>query len=260
MIYIHTLKDLNIKSLEIESNFLIRDIKHKNSFPLQAESLNKEISPLFISKESISLMQNSLDVLPKVITGIFELSKTQDLYELVNIERACSDLDKVFGPLKKSIEYCSSISEWQNNCVKEIQELFNKLPKLRTKEEKIAHNDKLSSLFEKILRNKESFSFNYNDIINEGHTNLIKYLNESMAKGFLFHVKLDEYIHKLDFKIIQQRIPKEEQEKVDNISKQIAEIKKGVDTAYEMNMKMIQLAIILYSYMEWIKRFEMKAI
>ena len=55
---------------------------------------------------------------------------------------------------------------------------------------------------------------------------------------------------KVDFSIIRRRIPSSEIEKVSEITRNIIEIKKGVDKAYDYNMKMVQMIVNLYSYIK----------
>jgi hypothetical protein len=73
-----------------------------------------------------------------------------------------------------------------------------------------------------------------------------------MENGFLFHLLLEEEINKIKFNIIKNRIPKEELERIEKIKQKVSDIKKGVDRAYENNMRMVQLAVILYSYIKMI--------
>jgi hypothetical protein len=113
------------------------------------------------------------------------------------------------------------------------------------------YNNKLNIIFQKILRNKEMY-FNFEGIINEANTEHLNALSTSMENGFLFHLLLEEEINKIKFNIIKNRIPKEELERIEKIKQKVSDIKKGVDRAYENNMRMVQLAVILYSYIKMI--------
>ena len=129
--------------------------------------------------------------------------------------------------------------------------LLNIIPHLKTKDEKVAHNDRLNKPFQTILRNTE-FTFRSNDIINEGHVNAIQGLHESMLKGFFFHYTLEEELKKLDFQGIKKRLPVAEIADVEEIEKNIENINKGVKRAYEVNMRMVNKAVVLYACVKWL--------
>lgn len=254
MIYVHSLKDLNQKTADIESIYIIREIKEKNQVPIIEENLRNHISPFFVSNEDITIMKNSLDLIGPTIQKIRDLSKIQDIeYEPINIHRAISMLEEIFIPLLNNIYYFEDIFTWQEQASNEITNILNSIPTSKSNEEKLKINKELSETFEKILRNKE-FRFNYNGIINDGLLERIKNLNESMENGFLFHVTLEEHLNKVNFDVIRKRISSHKLEIAENIAQDIIKIKKGVELVYKKNMHIINIALILYAYIKWLKK------
>jgi hypothetical protein len=63
---------------------------------------------------------------------------------------------------------------------------------------------------------------------------------------------LEEELKKLDFEWVKGRIQKEHLEENEALLKNVTLIKKGIDAAYDMNMRMVNLAVILYSYVKWL--------
>jgi len=254
MLYIHTLKDLNQKFADVESIPLIREINTNNTFPLSDEKVKNHFSTFFVSNTDIEVMNKSLELIPTTIQDIIDLSKTKEYYELINIKRACSLLQEIPESLEKNINYAKRILEWQELFISQITTVLNNVPLAKNESEKRFYNERLNSIFEKLLRNKVSFVFNFQDIINEAQLTHIKDLSEGMINGFLFHIKLEEHLKKHDFDTIKKRIPNEEIEKVNAIHKKIISIKGGVERAYDHNMRMVTLSVILYSYIKWLKK------
>lgn len=254
MLYIHTLKDLNPKSAEIESVPLVREIKQANSIPLQENKIQSQLSQFFISKEDVQSMYNALGLIHKALKDLGELSKMNGDFELINFQRTHSMIDEIPEALKQSLDYALDMLQWQETFAKEITALLNEASKLKTKEDKQKYNEKISAVFEKILRNK-SFRFNFSNIVNEAHISRANTLEKGMSEGFLFHVNLEEYLGKQDFAAISKKIPAEQLEKAEQVKEKILGIKKGVEAAYAHNMKMINMSIVLYSFMKWLKVF-----
>ncbi len=253
MIYIHTLKDLNLKSAKIESVDIIREIKRNNRLPLSEEKLRKHFSAFFVSKNDLDVMSQALELIPETIKEILELPKTKGDYEPINFKRACSGLQEIPAPLKSNLDYAKKIFDWQESFISHVTPLLNDIPSVKKQGAAKAYDEKIGSLFEVILRNKDDFIFNFRDIINEAQLTRMNDLAESMDKGFFFHVDLQEYLEKQDFSAIRKRVPRDELEKVDKITKEIKDIQKGVKAAYDHNMKVINLAVVLYAYINWVR-------
>jgi hypothetical protein len=249
MLYIHNLKDLNRKSAEIEVTQLIRDIKKIQKQPLTFEGLHKHLAEFFISKTDMDMMGQALNIIPDTVHAIVALSKSGGPYATVNMKRACEALEEIPLPLNNNITYGQTMFEWQESMVSEMHELLVAIPKLKGDAEKKAHDKRLSAVFETILRNTE-FAFNYKDIINEAQTQRMKSLLDSIDKGFFMHMKLEDHLKKDN--PASKQVPQTDKAKLDEITKNIRLIKASVDRAYDHNMRMLDLAIILYAYIRWL--------
>lgn len=247
MLYIHKFADLNEKSAEIESVLFMRDIRKNINIPFSKQNLEEYVIDCLISKTEIEIIENKLPLTELTINMVKELLNQKDfIHEPINLQRTIQILKTIPVPLLNNIAYHKSIHLWQNESLKQAAELLNMIPKLTTKEEKIDVNEKINKIFEKILRNKE-MCFNCADIIHEGHTSNLKALSESLAKGFLFHTTIEEELKKLDFSKIKLRIPLEKLKESGDIEKNVLEIRKVVEQTYNINMRMINYAVILYS-------------
>jgi len=102
-----------------------------------------------------------------------------------------------------------------------------------------------------ILRNKE-FGFQDEDIISEAQISHIVGLNESLASGFLFHFTLEEELKKVDFETIKPRISQNRLQEDAVIRENVFKIRRGVERAYDINMRMVNLALVMYSYVKWL--------
>lgn len=253
MLYIHTLKDLSPKSLEIESTPLVREIKQNNKYPLSESGLKDHLLSFFVSATDLELMSKSLELIPRTVEEIDSLPPDEEIYEQISLKRARSVLQELPEALQKNIQYAQLIFEAQELLISQITFLLNKVPELRTTEEKVDYDQQMSIIFEMILRNGRDFRFNFIDIVHEGPLAQITNLVEGLSQNFFFHVQLEEYLKKQDFGAISQRISPAEIEKVNCISQQIVEIQKGVQRAHDLNMRMTNLAVVLYSYIKWLR-------
>lgn len=255
MLYIHTLKDLNPKSAEIESVMIMREIKDKNSYPLVEEKVKDQFSNFFISQTDIENMQQALTFIPTTLELIEQLPKTPGWeFELVNVERASVALKEMPEALQNNIEYAQSILNNQIFFAPEVTMILNKLPTLKSQEDKLKYEQRIKALFAELLRTSE-FRFQFTDIVNEGQVERMNALIESMEKGFFFPVKIEEYLKKQEFNTISQRFPAEQIQKVSEITENIKHIQRGVTRAYEHNMRMINQSVVLYSYIKWLRGF-----
>lgn len=252
MIYIHNLDDLNPKSAEIETTYLLREIKLNESIPLTQEKLRNKFLLFFVSKTDLDAMSQALRLVPSVLDEIVELSKTEGFYEKINLQRAYLALQEIPDALKRNLDYANGIFEWQESFIEKITGVLNKTQSLKTKDEQAACEKELDAFFEKILCSKD-FIFNYKGLISEGQLTRINNLLESISNGFIFHITIGEYLKKENFNTIKNRIPKEELAKVDAIIRKLVDIKNGVERAYSHNMRMINLALVLYAYVRWLK-------
>ncbi len=251
MLYIHSLKDLTPKSADIESTGLVRKIRAGSSFPVSEDALKEHFTLFFVSHMEIELMEKNAEMLPLLISDIMELLNKDDHdYERVSLQRTIALLETLPEALKRQITFSRRILEWQEVFPPQAAELLNAIPHLKSYEEKKVYNDKIDTFFERILRSK-NFTFNANEIINEGHVASMATLSDSMKQGFFFHVKLDEYLKKQSYSSISKRLAQEEVARVDAIEKKINSVRDAVDKAYEINMRMIEWALLFYAYIKW---------
>src|SRR3989338_1961452 len=207
MLFIHKLSDLSIRSAQSESIPLIRSFRKQLSFPVG------DLSPLFrecmISDNEISQMNSGLDSVGIMMEKARSLLREKaGIHEPINLNRLIQSLELVPQLLEANIAFAKEMQEWRPQLLKEIEAIINTLPFLRTAEQKNAANEKISTIFSRLLRNPE-FKFNYAGLIHEGHVEMSTGLASGMEKGYIFHIALEEEIHKVPFSVIKQRMPED---------------------------------------------------
>lgn len=250
-IYIHELQRLEPKAAEIESVRLIREIKKINSYPITEQKLLSHLSKYFATQLDIDLMAYSLSKIAPAIKEIGIFSPSDTLLEPLNIKRAIGILKEVEPSLKNNILYAEEMMALQQIMIKELTEAMNALHDSKSQQEMAACNDRFSPIFEKILRN-DKFALKYDDLIFEAHREHIDDLGRMIPNGYFFHILLEEEIKKTPFEEIKQRLPKSMVAQSERIASYAGEIEKGVDAAYYLNMRMINLALLLYAYVKWL--------
>ncbi len=253
MLYIHALHHLTPKTAEVESVYLIREIKSKTPYPLKEPQLQEYFTDFSVSETDVQAMNQTLALVEPTIQEVERLIQENDpIHESVALQRTLQMLKNVPHALQKNLSYSEAIMYWQQGSfIPDVTTIFNSLPKLKTREEKIAGNDKLNEIFGKILRNKD-FAFNGYDIVNEGQVSEMNALMESLNKGFLFHYTLEEELRKESFDNIKHRLPPAKVQEIEQIKKNIEEIKRGVERAYQCNMRMVNTALVMYAYVKWL--------
>jgi len=256
MLYIHKLSDFNDKSADIESITIVRDLKGKIGFPVTQTYLERCFSDFFITEEDLMLMENSYAIIAptRAMVEGFASSGNQ-FYEPMNLQRVLQILNSIPGDLANNIAYAKEMFVYQRQIVQDLVPLLNALPSLRAQEDKIAVNKTLNMYFDKILRHREptgDFDFKYLDIIHEIHLSGLTGLEDSMKKGFLFHITLEEELKKLDFFEIKSRIPPELLKNAEDLEKNLFAIRKGIERAYMINMQMLNFAVMMYSCIKWV--------
>jgi hypothetical protein len=195
-------------------------------------------------------MSKAFELLTPVIEEVLKIAKAKDpIYEPVNIKRALEMLKDVQAPLSKNIMYAEKMSRVKLRLIREFVGTINTIPDLKKQEDKIKYNAKLNSIFEEVLRNKEMF-FNSEELVDDGEVEKIRSLHESMTKGFLIHISLEEEIKKKTYDQIKARIPEEKLKQLDAITESLGHIEKGIQRAYDNNLRMIDLAVLMYSYIK----------
>lgn len=253
MVYIHQLSHLNPKAADLESVYLIREIKEKTPYPVQTEQLQDYCADLLVSATDKEMAEHAFFLLQPTMDAIMALAQQVDpIHEPINLHRALDVLKELPAPLHNNIAYMDAVISWQHNFFLVVVPALNTLGRAQSKAEKASSFQQLNPFFEKILRNNQDIRFNSGDIINEACLNHSTGLNESMSKGFLFHVSLEEELKKLSYEELQKRIPVAKLQEIEHIRANIEVINKGVERAYAVNMRMVQLAVVLYSYVKWL--------
>ncbi len=251
MLYIHKLSDLNMRLADIESTAFIREIKASMILPVSAHNIYEYLSNCLVSEQDIQYAENALAKLNSAMERISSLLAGKDaIHEPINLLRTLQMLQQIPTPLANNIRYLQEVLSMQAQLINESAPLLNAIPSLSTREEKEKADAALSGFFEKILRNKEFF-FRHQDIIYEAQTSIMSALEESMSKGYFFHVTLEEEMRKADFASIKLRIPAEKLEEAEEMRQSFKTIKEGVDAAYNANMKMVTCSVLLYSCIKW---------
>lgn len=252
MLYIHQLNHLTPKMVDLESVYMVRELKGNMAFPLKEETLEEAFCEFFVSSSELQLIEQAVSFIEPTIEQIKLLIQEQSpLHEPISLERSVQLLKTIPAALQNNLSYLQQVQVWQSSSPAEIAGVLNQIPKLRTADEKMRVNEQVKGLFQFLLRNP-NFAFQAQDMVHEGPVAQINGLAESMEKGFFFHVSLEEEYKKVDFAIIKRRIPRQDLEKVAEIENQVKLIKKGLDAAYGANMRMVNLAVVLYSYVKWL--------
>ncbi|MBI2102755.1 hypothetical protein HYT55_02865 [Candidatus Woesearchaeota archaeon] len=252
MLYIHQLSHLTPKMADLESVYLVREIKGKTPYPLREDQLKALFNEFFVLGKEIGTIERGLELVePTVELVKVLLQKQSSLYENINLQRAVQMLKSLPLHLQNNLLFLQEFQIWQGAAPQDVASLFNRVPQLRTMEEKVKTNEEIKKVFGFLLRNPEFF-FQYQDVVNEGQVSTTNGLQEGMEKGFFFHVTLEEATKKLDYDAIKRRIPREELDFVEEIEKNIEFIKEAIDTAYKANMRVVNLVVVLYAYIKWL--------
>lgn len=251
MLYIHKLPDLNIKSAEIESISVIRELKIVSHFPVSEEFMRSQLTAYSARAEELVMMGEALALIPLATEQLVRLlAEKNEVHEQINVYRAVQLLKQLKQPLQANFAYANQLDALQAQLAGKMTEIVNHIPGMASPEDISAVNTALSGIFENLLRSK-NMMFNCYDIVNESHISIANGLLESMRNGYLFHVTLEEEMEKATFAKIQLRIPKEKLDEAEAIRQNILTIKRGIDAAYHTNMRTVELAVLLYSMIKW---------
>lgn len=237
---------------DLESVYMVRDLREKVKLPLKEEVMEEAFCEFFVSSSELQLIEETMVLVEPTTEMIKSLTQLESsLYEAVSLQRAIQALAPVTAALESNLAYLQQVQVWQATSGSATTALLNQIPKLRTQEEKLRVNDEIKGLFQFLLRN-QGFVFQAQDMVHEGPVAQVNGLVESMQKGFFFHVSLEEEYKKVDFNTIKRRVPTEELQRVEQIDQNIHKIKKALDTSYNANMRMVNLSVVLYSYVKWL--------
>jgi hypothetical protein len=250
-IYIHELQRLEPKAAEIESVRLVREIKRVNSYPITEQKLLAHLSKYFARQLDLDTMAYSISKLEPALKEISVFNSSDTLLEPLNIKRSVGILKEVDTALKNNLQYGMQMMALQQVMIPELVKAMNSLHDSKNAGEMIACNDRFSNIFEAILRN-DKFALRHDDLIFEAPRAHISDLTRMIPNGYFFHILLEEEIRKAHFDEWKSRLPKSMVAQSDRIGQYAIEIEKGVDAAYQMNMRMINLALLLYAYVKWL--------
>ncbi|MEK6940223.1 MAG: hypothetical protein AABX31_05850, partial [Nanoarchaeota archaeon] len=206
----------------------------------------------FVSSSELQVIDGSSKLVEHTIGMIKALAQLEsEVYEAVSLQRAIQALSPITAALESNLAYLQQVQVWQATSSSALSNLLNQIPKLRTQEEKLRANDEIKGLFQFLLRN-QGFVFHAQDMVHEGPVAQVNGLVESMQKGSFFHFSLEEEYKKVDFSAIKRRLPAENLQRVEEVEQNVLKIKRGIDAAYNANMRMVNLSVILYSYVKWL--------
>lgn len=250
MLYIHKLHDLNAKNAEIESIQIIRDLKKNTPRPITQITLQQQFEEYFVSKTQLETMMLALNKIQPAIDALYDLGKNNDgSLEMVNVERAIRTLRTLPERLHNNIAFSRTIADWQEQAMVIATSVLNTLPTLQTDEQRQRCNQQINEFFKKL--NCADLRFDSSTLINEGHVETITSLNKTMTEGFLFHFSLEEHLKKKTFADIKHRIAPGTLAQTEALHNLITDIKRGIDEAYQCNMRLIEWAVIFYAYIRW---------
>ncbi len=252
MLQIHQLRQLTPKAAELESIYIVRRLREKGSFPLTEQQLQEETAEFFISPTDIETIEQAHHLIAPTLEKLRQLLQEKNpLHEPLNIRRAISILQEIPRPLQQNIQELRRQMEFLPLGTRSLVSVLNRLPPGTAAAEKQKLNQRLNELFLKLLRT-DTFSFRSDDIIHEAPLSHAVGLKESMEKGFLFHSTLEEELKRLPFSVIQRRLPYEKIVEAAWLAENISVVSKGVERAYEINMRLVNLAVVWYAYVKWV--------
>jgi len=250
MLYIHTLKDLTPKTADIESIPIIREVRSRLNKPFSESEFHDLFGKFFPDDRDINEMKKDSERIESAIEKIKDMiSLNNPAYEAINLYRTVSMMEEIKQPTICNIQYLEDIKSWKDEFITEITLIINGIRSIKSQEEYIKLNERINQIFRKMLRNDE-FVFDSNEMINEGKLARVKDLHDSLGNGFLFHITVKEHLDKIDFSIIKARISKDDLEPAEEVAKDIFRIKNGVQASYDFNMNMVNLSVIIYSYIK----------
>ncbi len=252
MLYIHKLSNLAPKTADVESVYLIRELKQKTPYPLTEQAVSDYFSELMLSTTDKEQIEHALSLVQPTIEEFQQLLLEKDaVLETINIQRAIQVLQEMPEALRANLNYLMEMMHWQRTFAFTFVPLFNSIPKLKTDEEKVNCNQKVNALFQKVLRN-EQFAFSHSDLVHEAHVSQMAGLQEGLGKGFLFNITLEEELKKISYETLRARLPQERLRQADHLANNVEIIKRGIERSYQANMNMVNWALVMYAYMKWI--------
>ena len=252
MLYIHELRHLSLKTADIESVYLVRELKEKTPYPFTEEKLSGCFADFLLSETDRQMMEQALALIPGTVEMVEQVLQEQSsLHEPMNLQRAITILNALPDALRQNLAYADEILAWQDAGISSLVPVMNKIPRARSPDDEKYWKQHINAFFEKVLRN-DQFGFKYHDVLNEGPLAQISGLSESTGQGFFFHVTMEEELKKVNYETMKQRLPPEKVAVVEAIRENIELIRKGVERGYQGNMRMVNWALVMYAYVKWL--------
>jgi len=245
MIYIHRLFDLTPKTMESECVQRVRDLRKTITLPIVSEQIQREIEPYFLGAEQEVMINHALQLFPVVEEKLKALPGSP--FEPQNIQRALRTLKMVEGSLKFSLQYAHEVKQGKEQFYTNTASCMNTIYATTDPQQKFLQSKHLSSFVEKVLRHEE-FYFNADGLVDEGSVEAIKSLHESIGTGFLFQRTMEDELKKRTFEHIRLRLLSEQITLSESIRADVGMIRKSIQTMYDHNLHMIELAITVYGF------------
>jgi len=252
MLYIHELGALSPKVAEVECVPIMRKLRAEHNYPLDMADIRQEFTKFFVTEQDIHMMERSLAQIPLTADAIVQMANSgEELYEIQNMQRAINMLNEIPLALLTNIQFAKEIFAWQEAVLNEILPILNSIPHIQTDEQRTIINDALNNIYAVLLRNSSRFGMHYIDIVSEQQKSRMQNLVESMEQGFFFKISLENQLKRTHFSDVIEHIPKDLFVRVESAYSQIEIIKRGVDVAYAANIRIVEWALVLYSFMKW---------
>ena len=146
MLYIHKLSQFNQKAADLESVYLIRELKQKTPFPFINNQIQELLTEFLVSDTDKTLIEQALPLIEPTIAIANKLvDEKSELHETANCIRTTQILRELPVPIQNSLLYVYDLHNWQKQFTEEITPLLNSLSKLRNADQKIVANYSLAA-------------------------------------------------------------------------------------------------------------------
>ena len=114
MLYIHKLSNLAPKTADVESVYLIRELKQKTPYPLTEQAVSDYFSELMLSTTDKEQIEHALSLVQPTIEEFQQLLLEKDtVLEVINIQRAIQVLQEMPEALRANLIYLMAMMHWQ---------------------------------------------------------------------------------------------------------------------------------------------------
>ncbi|MBI2125688.1 hypothetical protein HYU08_03990 [Candidatus Woesearchaeota archaeon] len=128
MLYIHQLTHLSPKMADLESVYMVRDLREKVKFPLREEVMEEAFCEFFVSSSELQLIEETTALVEPTIEMIKALALLEsDLYEAVSLQRAILALTPITAALESNLAYLQQVQVWQATSSSALTALLNQI-------------------------------------------------------------------------------------------------------------------------------------